>query len=248
MQIAIVLYPGFTALDALGPYDVLKMLPDVELRFVAQAPGPVTTDRGLLVVGATHSFAQTPAPDMVLVPGSEAHTAIAAADQTLGDWLRAVHKGTRYTTSVCSGAVVLGAAGVLKGKPATTHWLAMEALRRFGADPQPNERVVRSGKVWTAAGVSAGIDLAFAIAEDLAGRQRAERIQLMLEYDPQPPQNAGHMSKASPKVASEAIAEMKALSRNPQNLVAVSKLIWRQAIAKARQARNRPGRFARIAK
>jgi transcriptional regulator GlxA family with amidase domain len=235
MQIAIVLYPGFTALDALGPYEVFKMLPGAEVRFVADQAGPVATDRGILVVGATHSFAETPAPDLVLVPGSEAHTVVASANATLAAWLRQVHETTRYTTSVCSGAVVLGAAGLLKGLPATTHWAAMDVLKRFGAQAKPSERIVRSGKVWTGAGVSAGIDLAFALVEEISGRDTAERIQLLIEYDPQPPQGSGHIDKASPQIVKMARAEMAQLSRNPMNIVAFSKLVWRGAIKKARK-------------
>lgn len=236
MKIAIVLYPGITALDAIGPYEVLKMLPGAELRFVAHAPGPVPTDRGILVVGATHSFDETPDPDLVIVPGSEAHTGVAAADGALSDWLRGVHRQTSYTTSVCSGAVILAASGLLKGQPATTHWAAMDIVKRFGATPCPNERIVRAGKIWTAAGVSAGIDLAFALVEDIGGKETAERIQLMLEYDPQPPQDAGHMNKAPLAVAAAARSEMARLSRNPMNAVAVGKVAWRQALAKARKS------------
>ncbi|MEM7565953.1 MAG: DJ-1/PfpI family protein [Pseudomonadota bacterium] len=235
MQIAIILYPGFTALDALGPYEVFKMLPGVELRFVAHETGPVETDRGILVVGATHSFAETTAPDLVLVPGSEAQTAIAAADGSLIRWLRSVHNGTMFTASVCSGAIVIAAAGLLRGRNATTHWAAMDALGRLGARPQPTERVVRSGKVWTAAGVSAGIDLAFTLAEEIAGREMAERIQLMIEYDPHPPQNAGHIDKAPPAVAKAARAEMRRLSRNRMTVVALAKIGWRKAIGRVRR-------------
>ncbi|MCH2096495.1 MAG: DJ-1/PfpI family protein [Rhodobacteraceae bacterium] len=234
MQIAIVVYPGFTALDALGPYEVFKMLPGAEIRFVAKNIGPVATDRGLLLVGATHSFKETPNPDIVLIPGSEAHTALAATDRHLTTWLRHAHKGTRYTTSVCSGAIVLAATGLLKDKPATSHWAAMGALKRLGAVPQPEQRVVQSGKIWTAAGVSAGIDLAFTLVEDMAGRAVAERIQLMIEYDPQPPQNAGHMNKASDSVAHAARTEMADLSRNPMNAVALCKFAWQKALTRAR--------------
>jgi transcriptional regulator GlxA family with amidase domain len=235
VQIAIVLYRGFTALDALGPYEVFKMLPGAHLRFVARETGPIETDRGVLLVGATHSFAETPSPDLVLVPGSEAQTVVAAADGELTGWLCKVHETTKYTTSVCTGAVVLGAAGLLQGRPATTHWAAMDALQRFGATPRPSERIVCADKVWTAAGVSAGIDLAFALAEEIAGRETAERIQLMIEYDPQPPQDAGHMDKASAAVANAARDEMNQLSSNPMNTVALAKLAWRAAIKRARR-------------
>lgn len=235
MQIAIVLYPGLTALDILGPYEVLKMLPGAELRFVAEQPGPVATDRGILVIGATHSFNETPNPDIVLVPGSEAHTGVAAGNGALSAWLRSVHETTQVTASVCSGAVVLAASDLLVGQPATTHWAAMDILKRLGAKPQPAKRIVRSGKLWTAAGVSAGIDLAFALVEEIADRQTAERIQFMIEYDPQPPQNSGHMDKANTVVAAAARAEMARLSRNPINGVAVAKVAWRKALNKARQ-------------
>lgn len=234
MQIAFVLYPGLTALDILGPYEVLKMLPGAELRFVATHPGPVSTDRGILVIGATHSFDETPNPDIVLVPGSEAKTGVAAGNGTLSTWLRSVHETTRVTASVCSGAVILAANDLLAGRPATTHWAAMDTLEKLGAKPQPSERIVRSGKLWTAAGVSAGIDLAFALVEEVADRQTAERIQLMIEYDPQPPQNSGHMNKATDVVASAARAEMARLSRNPQNGVAVMKVAWRKVLKKVR--------------
>lgn len=243
MQIAIVFYQGFTALDALGPYEVLKMLPGVEIRFVANEVGPVATDRGILIVGATHTFAETSAPDVVLVPGSEAHTAIAASDRRLTDWLRRVQDGTRYTTSVCSGAVILGAAGLLKGRPATSHWAAMGSLARFGATPRPMDRIVRSDHVWTAAGVSAGIDLAFALAEELTDRETAERIQLMLEYDPIPPQNAGHVSKASYTVADSARAEIARLSRNPMTGMALAKIAWQSFLANARKQAARAAKL-----
>lgn len=239
MNIAIVLYPGFTALDVLGPYEVLKMLPGVDLRFVAKTPGPIATDRGILIVGATHSFDETLNPDLVLVPGSEAQTGVAAGDGALSKWLCSVHDGTRITASICSGAVILAASGLLKNKPATTHWAAMDPLKRLGAKPQPSERIVRSGKVWTAAGVSAGIDLAFALVEELFDRETAERIQLMIEYDPQPPQNAGHMDKANEAVSAAARAEMARLSRNPMNGVAVGKVVWRKAVDKARKTSRR---------
>jgi transcriptional regulator GlxA family with amidase domain len=239
MQVAIVVYPGFTALDALGPYEVLKLLPGAELRFVAHEVGPVPTDRGILVIGATHRFDETERPDLVLVPGSEAETATAAADGRLIDWLARVHPTTTFTTSVCSGAIVLGAAGLLEGRPATTHWAAMDALKRFGAIPRPSERIVRAEKVWTAAGVSAGLDLALALVVESAGRETAERIQLLIEYDPQPPVSSGHMAKASVAVAEAARKEMAALARNPRDVVSLPKLAWRTALRKAARAASR---------
>lgn len=238
-QVAIVLYPGFTALDALGPYEVLKMLPDVEIRLVSHKPGPVTTDRGILLVGATHSFEETPNPYLILIPGSEANTVTAMADQRLIEWIRLAHKSSTWTTSVCSGALVLGAAGILRGLNATTHWAVQSTLARFGAHSRPHERVVRAGKVWTSAGVSAGIDLAFSLFSEITSRHEAEVAQLIIEYDPQPPFTAGHPSKASDAVRAEAASELARLSRNPHNYVSAAKLMWRHAIERARKAMRR---------
>ena len=234
-QIAIVLYPGFTALDALGPYEVLKFLPDVEIRFVAHEPGPISTDRGILIIGATHSFDETPAPFLVLVPGSEANTTTAMADGSLIAWLKKAHATSTWTTSVCSGALILAAAGLLEGKQATTHWWAQSSLKRFGAIAMPNDRIVRSGKIWTAAGVSAGLDLAFALFGEIAGQEKAEIAQLMIEYDPQPPFNSGHPSKASERVREMAAAELARLARNPHDLISIPKILWHRAIDRSRR-------------
>jgi transcriptional regulator GlxA family with amidase domain len=185
-QIAIVLYPGMTALDALGPYEILKLLPDFELRLVTHKPGPVVTDRHTLIIGATHSFEETPHPFLILAPGSEANTTTAMADGRLLAWLKRAHETSTMTASVCSGALILAAAGLLEGQRATTHWWAQASLSRFGATAVPDRRIVRSGKIWTAAGVSAGLDLALELFAEIAGREAAEIAQLMIEYDPRP--------------------------------------------------------------
>jgi transcriptional regulator GlxA family with amidase domain len=218
VQIAIVLYPGLTTLDAIGPYEVLRNIPDCELRFVSHKPGPIVTDSGILVLGATHSYEETPTPDILLVPGSEASTAAAMADESLLQWLIKAHQTSRYTLSVCSGALILAAAGILKGHPATTHWIAQDMLPKFGAEPQRDKRIVQSGKIVTAAGVSAGIDLALFVVGELCGRQRAEIIQLMLEYDPQPPFQSGHPSKASKEVFEATRTEMLDRAKNPSKI------------------------------
>lgn len=234
-QIAIVLYPGFTPLDALGPYEVLKYLPGAEIRFVAHGPGPVATDRAELTIGATHSFDETPAPFMLLVPGSEANTTTAMADGRLLAWLKQTHQTTRWTTSVCSGALVLAAAGLLEGEEATTHWWAQSSLARFGATARPDSRVVRSGKIWTAAGVSAGLDLALTLVGEIAGREAAEVAQLMIEYDPQPPFNSGSPNKASEKVRQMAAAELARLAKNPRDFISIPQIMWRSAISRRRR-------------
>ncbi len=213
MQIAFVLYPGFTGLDALGPYEFLKMIPDADVRFLAHEKGPVPTDRGILTVEATHSFEETPSPDLLLIPGSEAETRTAMKDENLLNWLRTAHETTRWTTSVCSGSLVLAAAGLLKGHPATSHWIAQGLLEKFGAESRPHDRVVQSGKLWTAAGVSAGIDLALSLLLEICGRERTEIIQLLLEYDPHPPLTGGHPDKVSPDIFAKAKAEMLALAQ-----------------------------------
>ncbi|HEY1250901.1 MAG TPA: DJ-1/PfpI family protein [Thermoanaerobaculia bacterium] len=196
LQIAILLYPGVTALDAVGPWEVFAWLPGAEVRFVGRQVGPVTVEGGTLRLGVTHTLARTPSPDVVLVPGGMT-TPTQMVDDAILDWLRRAHETTTWTASVCTGALILGAAGILKGLPATTHWWKMGVLKILGASPRPEERIVRSGKVVTAAGVSAGIDLALWLAARIAGPDRAQAIQLAIEYDPRPPFDAGHVRKAS---------------------------------------------------
>jgi transcriptional regulator GlxA family with amidase domain len=197
MQIAFVLYPGITALDVIGPYEVLRSLPGAEVRFVSNERGPVTADSEVLTLMATHSYTETPHPDLLLVPGSATNSLGILEDKELVEWVAEAHKTTMWTTSVCSGSLVLAKAGILTGLPATTHWMVLEGLRFLGAEPRPDERIVRSGKIVTAAGVSAGIDLGLWLVGEIAGRERAEATQLIIEYDPQPPYDTGHISKAS---------------------------------------------------
>jgi putative intracellular protease/amidase len=241
-QIAIVIYPGFTALDFIGPYEVLRNLPDAEVRFVWHEPGPITADSGVLVVAATHSFAETPSPDVILVPGSGSSTTVTARDEKVLDWLRRAHETATWTTSVCSGAVILAAAGLLSGKRATSHWAVVPALKAFGAIPVSDERVVVEGRpgkrIVTCAGVSAGIDLALWLAGQIAGEGRAKAIQLMIEYDPQPPFDSGHMSKASAQTKAVATALLSKDSLKPASLKATALLAWDQAIRAARSRRR----------
>jgi len=235
MQVAIVIYPGFTALDAVGPYEVLRQMPDTEIRFVSNEIGPVVGDSGILVLGATHTFEETPAPDIVLIPGSTADTTTAMADQALIKWLQATHKTTQLTLSVCSGSLVLAAAGILEGHSATTHWIAQSALKQFGAKPKKNDRIVESGKIITAAGVSAGIDLGLYIAMKLHGEAVAQKIQLLIEYDPMPPVDAGHPSKAPKEVMQVARKEMIIAAQNRRNAISVPKILWHTALRKVRK-------------
>ena len=204
MQIAILLYDGVVALDAVGPYDVLKLMPGADVRLVAASAGPVRTDGPLsLVAGAT--IDEVARPDIVVVPGGPGAVA-AARDERLLAWLRSAHAHTRVTASVCWGSELLGAAGLLDGVEATSHWLVHGELARHGAIAV-DERVVVSGRIVTSAGVSAGIDMALALVAMTAGEDVARRIQLILEYAPEPPfAGAGSAATAAPAL----VAEMRA--------------------------------------
>lgn len=196
MQIAILLYDGLTALDAIGPYDVLKLMPDADVRLVATQAGEVATDGPLKLV-AGEPLQAVARPDIVVVPGGPGARA-AAADERILEWLRGAHEQTRFTTSVCWGSELLGAAGLLRGVPATSHWLVHEELGDHGAIPV-DERVVVSGRIITSAGVSAGIDMALRLAALTAGDDVARRIALILEYAPEPPfAGAGSPHTAAP--------------------------------------------------
>jgi transcriptional regulator GlxA family with amidase domain len=194
MKVAYVLYPDFTALDLIGPYEVISAWPDVELHWVATTPGPVSSDRGLQVL-PTHAPAQLPDPDVVVIPGSSRPLG-PLGDAVLLDWVRAVAPGARWLASACTGAGVYGAAGVLAGRRATTHWGFRENLRAMGVDVVA-DRVVFDGRFVTGAGVSAGIDMALALTARVHGAELAKAIQLAIEYDPQPPFAAGSPDKAS---------------------------------------------------
>jgi putative intracellular protease/amidase len=198
MQIAILIFDRLTALDAVGPYEVLSRLPNVELAFVAQEPGPKRTDTGQLALLADASLGELPHPDIVLVPGGPGRRAL-MEDGPVHEWLRTAHETSTWTASVCTGSLVLAAAGLLAGKRATSHWNALEELGQLGAVPTP-ERVVFDGKLVTGAGVSAGIDMALALAARIAGDRVAQAIQLGIEYDPHPPFDAGSPRKAPTEV------------------------------------------------
>lgn len=207
MQIAIVLFDRFTALDAVGPYETLGRLPGAEVVFVAEHTGPVRTDTGKLALTADKALAEVPHPDIVVVPGGPGQTP-QMENQVLLDWLRTVDATSTWTTSVCTGSVLLAAAGLLDGRRATSHWLALDFLRRFGAEPT-EERVVFDGKYVTAAGVSAGIDMGLTLLGRIAGDEHAQAVQLLTEYDPQPPYDAGSPRKAPAHL----VAEFRASSR-----------------------------------
>ena len=199
MQIAIGLYPAFTALDAIGPYQVFTQVPDLEVVLCAERTGRLSDDNGLLHLDIEHTFADVPNPDVLLVPGAFVTRKLATPGEPIVEWIRSAHATTTYTTSVCTGALLLGAAGILDGLDATTHWFAYDHLARFGANPT-EQRVVQQGKVVTGAGVSAGIDLALVLVGELFGAEMSQAVQLGIEYDPQPPFDAGAPSKAPAEI------------------------------------------------
>ncbi|HEX7059670.1 MAG TPA: DJ-1/PfpI family protein [Solirubrobacterales bacterium] len=196
MEIAIPLFDGFTALDAVGPYEVVSRLPEAEVKFVAAVPGPKLTDNRMLEIVASYRLGDVTAPDVVMVPGGIGTRAL-MNDEEMLSWIREAHSSSLWTTSVCTGSLLLAAAGVLEGLEATTHWLELETLANFGAQPV-KRRVVEEGKVITAAGVSAGIDMALTLATRIAGRDVAQAIQLGIEYDPEPPFDSGS-TRSAPK-------------------------------------------------
>src|SRR5919108_2751059 len=202
MEIGILIFDRLTALDAVGPYEVLSRLPNASVKFVAAEPGPKTTETGSLSLVADHSLSDVPSPAVVVVPGGFGTRALLGDEQVL-DWIRAAHETSQWTTSVCTGSLLLGAAGVLRGLKATSHWAALDRVREFGAEPT-SERVVEQGKVITAAGVSSGIDMGLRLAQRIAGDDVAKAIQLGIEYDPQPPFDAGSPDRA-PKHVVEAL-------------------------------------------
>jgi transcriptional regulator GlxA family with amidase domain len=198
MEIAIPLYDGFTALDAVGPYDVLSRIPGAEVKFVAVEPGPKRTENDMLSMTAEYALSEVTSPEVLVVPGGYG-TRRLLDDEALLSWIRGVHETSTYTTSVCTGALLLGGAGLLDGLEATTHWASLDLLPEFGATPS-SKRVVEQGKIITAAGVSAGIDMALTLVAKLFHEDLAKAIQLGIEYDPQPPFDCGSPEKAGPEM------------------------------------------------
>jgi transcriptional regulator GlxA family with amidase domain len=194
MQIAYLLYERFTALDITGPHDVFNSVPGNESIFVAERPGPIRNESDTLSLVADASIDEVQSPDIVVVPGGFGNR-ILLEHEPLHEWIRAVHQTSSWTTSVCTGSLLLAAAGLLDGVPATTHWLARDLLAELGAKPVP-DRVVQEGKIVTAAGVSSGIDMALRLVQQINGDDVAKAVQLGIEYDPEPPFDAGSPEKA----------------------------------------------------
>ena len=207
MDIAIPIFEGITALDAIGPYEVLSRLPGGRVRFVAIAAGTYRTDNKQLALVADEPLSAVPRPEIIMVPGGFGTRALMTPNPLL-DWIRTAHESTQWTTSVCTGSLLLGAAGVLRGLEATTHWSVLDQLADLGAKPV-QQRVVIQGKVVTAAGVSSGIDMALTLVAKIAGDDVAQSIQLGIEYDPQPPFHAGSPKTAPPQIVEKLRARMR---------------------------------------
>ncbi|SRR5579883_518585 len=197
MQIVFLFYDAMTALDAVGPHEILCRLPGVTVKRVAKSAGKITTDSSL-ILNAEYALSDVSHADILFVPGAGNATTLQKNPETL-DWIRKIHPKTTWTTSVCTGSLILGAAGILSGVKATTHWAALDRLSTWGALPI-EERIVESGKVITAAGVSAGIDMALTLAAKISGENIAKLLQLGIEYDPEPPFDSGSPKKADPQL------------------------------------------------
>jgi transcriptional regulator GlxA family with amidase domain len=198
MNIAIPIFDRLTALDAVGPYEVLSRIPGATVHFIAAEPGPKRTETRMLALMADESLDDLPEPEVIVFPGGYG-TRELMDDARIIDWLGHAHQHSEWTTSVCTGSLLLGAAGILDGLEATTHWMALDRLKELGATPV-TRRVVEQGKVITAAGVSSGIDMALTLVQRMKGPELAQAIQLGIEYDPEPPFDSGSPAKAPPEI------------------------------------------------
>jgi transcriptional regulator GlxA family with amidase domain len=208
MKIAMLLYPNMTSLDFVGPFEVFGIMPKAEILTVAKEAGPIQVDAGIALLNAQYRLRDVHEADILFVPGSS-NNAHVLEDREILEWIQRIDRGTRWTTSVCTGSLILAAAGVLKGVRATTHWSALQGLEALGAIPVQN-RVVHDGKYVTGAGVTSGIDMALTLAAYACDEITAQCIQLVIEYDPAPPFNAGSPATAPKAVMDRALAMLAA--------------------------------------
>jgi transcriptional regulator GlxA family with amidase domain len=201
MNIIIYLYNGLTVLDAVGPYEVLSRLPDANVKFVAREKGLIVSDTHFMKLVAEYDISEIQSADILVIPGSVIGFIRESKNAAVLSWIQKIHQTTTWTTSVCSGSVILAAAGILNGKKATSHWGAIHILRDYDAIPS-NERYIQEGKIITAQGVSAGIDMALFLVSQIVGVEKAKAYQLFIEYDPNPPYDAGTINKADPETIS----------------------------------------------
>ncbi|MEM6806222.1 MAG: DJ-1/PfpI family protein [Bacteroidota bacterium] len=208
MNILIYIYRGMTMLDAIGPYEVLRNVKGAEIKLIAEQKGEITADSQFVHLNAKYSIEEVEKADILLIPGSTIGFVKEAANKKVLDWIRKVDQHTKKTVSVCTGSIILAAAGLLEGKKATSHWKPINMLAKYGAIPV-RERVVKEGKYITAAGVSAGIDMALHLVTELEGADMAKAAQLAIEYDPDPLYDAGNFSKAEPDIIKLAEKQME---------------------------------------
>jgi len=201
MNIIIYLYNGLTVLDAVGPYEVLSRLPDANVKFVAREKGLIVSDTHFMKLVAEYDISEIQSADILVIPGSVIGFIRESKNAAVLSWIQKIHQTTTWTTSVCSGSVILAAAGILNRKKATSHWGAIHLLSDYGAIPS-NERFIQEGKIITAQGVSAGIDMALFLVSQIVGVEKAKAYQLFIEYDPNPPYDAGTINKADPETIS----------------------------------------------
>lgn len=218
MKIAILIYNGITVLDAIGPYEVLTQLPEAEVFLVAKKKGEITSDTGFVHLNAKYDFDDVTEADILLIPGSTIAFVKEMKDKKTLDWIRKIDKTTQFTTSVCSGSILLAAAGLLKGLKATSHWKTINLLKNFGAIPV-RERFVHEGKIITAAGVSAGIDMALYLVNEIDGKERAKAIQLLIEYDPKPMYDSGNYTTCRPDIIAKAERQLARNAKKELSLI-----------------------------
>lgn len=217
LEIGMLLFPRLTQLDMTGPFEVLARLPGARMHLVWKSLDPVRADTGLAILPDT-TLESCPQLDLICIPGGPGVAAVMEDEAVLG-FLHRQAPGARYVTSVCTGALILGAAGLLRDKRATTHWASHDFLATLGATPV-QERVVRDGKLFTGGGVTAGIDFALAIAAEIAGPEAAQAIQLQIEYAPAPPFSAGSPSSAPAPVLERARSRGAAMRQEREALIA----------------------------
>ena len=207
MQVVFLFYDGMTALDAIGPHEILCRLPGAKVQRVAKKPGIIRTDSAGLELIADCALSDVSHADILVIPGAGSATTLRDHPEIL-EWVSSIHHTTKWTTSVCTGSLILGAAGLLNGFKATTHWAVLDRLRFWGAEPV-SKRIVESGKIITAAGVSAGIDMALTLAVKVCNPQVAQTLQLGIEYDPEPPFDVGSPEKANPGIRNALLTRME---------------------------------------
>lgn len=228
MKIAILIYNGITVLDAIGPYEVLSNIDNAEVFFVAKRKGEIKSDTGFLTLKAKYNFKNIKEADILLIPGSTISFINVMKDNKTLEWIKQIDKTTQFTTSVCSGSIILAKTDLLNGKKATSHWKAITLLEEYNVIPT-QERVVRDGKYITSAGVSAGIDMALILCEELIGEDQTKAIQLMIEYDPNPIYQSGNIKTCEQEIINIATKKLKQNARREMSLL---KLIRNRKVLK----------------